>query len=209
MSIRPLRFLTLCIVLYLGFLYPRPARAQSPVAAGAGPSVNASIGPSYVSWGLTPSNRVGLSGLDASAEGSFLRRIGVKVDVGYARAWNVLGSGQHADVLNYLGGPVIHLSRREGFTAYVQGLVGGARITGPVPVTGGLFGSGYANKLAWSAGVGVEYRFSGALAFRVGGDYLHTAFFSPSQAVQGQTDFRAVSSIVYYFRAGSGRNSRF
>jgi len=209
MSIRPLRILTLCTVLYAGFLYPEPARAQSPVAAGTGPSVNVSLGSSYVSMGMTSSSRVDLNGLDASAEADFLARIGVKIDVGYARAWNVFGSGQHSDVLNYLGGPVFHFSRRKGFTAYVEGLVGGARVTGPVPLTGGGFGGGYANKLAWSAGLGAEYRFSGALAFRVGGDYLHTVYFSSPQTLQGQTDFRAVGSIVYYFRSGSGRNSRY
>jgi opacity protein-like surface antigen len=161
--------------------------------------MNVSLGASYVSMGMTPSPRVGLNGLDASVEASFLRRIGLKLDVGYARAWNVLGSGRHSDVLSYLGGPVIHLSRREGFTAYVQGLVGGARVTGVVPLTGGGFGGGYANKPAWCAGLGAEYRFSDGLAFRAGGDYLHTTFFSPSGTLQGQTDFRAVSSVVYYF----------
>ncbi|HXY25846.1 MAG TPA: hypothetical protein VEI73_14415 [Candidatus Acidoferrum sp.] len=171
--------------------------------------MNVSLGSSYVSMGMTPSSRAGLNGLDASAEAGFLTRIGLKLDVGYARAWNVFGSGQHSDVLNYLGGPVLHLSRRKGFAAYVQGLLGGARVTGPVALTGGGFGGGYANKLAWSAGLGAEHRFSGALAFRVGGDYLHTAYFSSPQTLRGQTDFRAVGSIVYYFRSGSERNSRY
>jgi len=204
MSIRPLGILALCVVLHPGL-----SHAQSPVAAGGGPSVNVSLGSSYVSMGVTSSSRVALNGLDASTEADFLSRVGLKIDVGYARAWNVFGSGRHSDVLNYLGGPVVRLSRRKGFAAYVQGLVGGARITGPVPLTGGVFGSGYANKLAWSAGLGAEYRFSGGLAFRFGGDYLHTAFFSPSQTLQGQTDLRTVGSIVYYFRSGSERNSRF
>lgn len=188
-------------------LYPGAARAQSPVAAGTAPSVDVSLGTSYVSLGMTPSSQVGLVGLDASGEADLLKRIGIKLDVGYARAANVFTSGRHSDVLNYLGGPVLHFSRREGFAAYVQGLVGGARVTGPAPATGGGFGSGYANKLAWSGGLGVEYRFGGALALRFGGDYLHTTYFSPTGALQGQTDFRAVSSIVYYFRTGSRGNS--
>lgn len=156
---------------------------------------------------VTPSSRIWLNGLDASTEADFLSRIGVKIDVGYARAWNVFGTDHHSDVLNYLGGPVVHLSRRKRFAAYVQGLVGGARVTGLVPLTGGGFGTGYTNRLSWSAGLGAEYRFSPALAFRVGGDYLHATFFSPSQTLQGQNDYRAVGSFVYYFRAGRG--SRF
>jgi hypothetical protein len=204
MNIRAFGIFTLCIA-----LYPGAARAQFPTAAGSGPSVNVSLGSSYTSLGMTPSSQVGLNGVDTSGEADFLSRVGIKIDVGYARAWNVFGSGRHSDVLDYLGGPVLHLTRRKAFTAYVQGLVGGARVTGPVPLTGGGFGVGYANKLAYSAGLGVEYRLSGALAFRVGGDYLHTVFFSPSQTIQGQKDYRAVGSIVYYFRSGSGRYSRF
>lgn len=204
MSTRPLRILMFCILLYSG-----SARAQGPIAAGAGPSMNVSLGPSYVSMGMNSSSRVALNGLDAGAEVGFLTRIGIKLDAGYARAWNVFGSGRHSDILDYLGGPIVHISRRKAFAAYLQGLVGGARITGPVPLAGVKFGTGYANKLAWGAGLGAEHRFSDGLAFRVGGDYLHTAFFSSSGTLQGQTDFRTVASIVYYFRGGSERNSRF
>lgn len=197
MSIRRLGILTVCVVLCCG-----SARAQSPVAAGTAPSVNVSLGTEYVGLGMTPSSQVGLIGLDASAEGDFLKRIGLKLDVGYARAGNVFASGRHSDVLSYLGGPVLHLWRREGFAVYVQGLLGGARVTGPAPAAVGGFGSGYANELAWSAGLGVEHRFSGGLALRFGGDYMHTAYFSPTGTLQGQTDFRAVSSVVYYFHGG-------
>ena len=203
MSIRRHSSLTLCIVLYPGL-----ARAQSPIAAGAAPNVSVSLGYSAVSLGMTPSSQVPLNGLDASAATDFLSRIGAKLDVGYSRASNVFASGRHSDVLNYLGGPVVRLSRSKKFAAYAQGLLGGARVTGPVPVAGGGFGSGYANKLSWSAGLGAEYRFSGALAFRVGGDYLHTAYFSSSATLRGQTDFRSVGSIVYYFGRGSKLNSR-
>lgn len=203
MSTRRLSILTLCVVLYPGL-----ARAQSPIAAGAAPSVGVSLGYSSVSLGMTPSSRVALNGLDASATTDFLSRIGAKLDVGYGRASNVFASGRHSDVLYYLGGPVVRLSRRKRFAAYAQGLLGGARVTGPVPLAGGGFGSGYANKLSWSAGLSAEYRFSGALAFRVGGDYLHTAYFSPSATLRGQSDFRTIGSIVYYFGRGSRLNSR-
>ena len=203
MSISRLSILTLGIVLYPGL-----ARAQSPIAAGAAPNVSVSLGYSSVSLGMTPSSRVALNGLETSAATDFLSRVGAKLDVGYARASNVFASGRDSDVLYYLGGPVVRLSRRKGFAAYAQGLLGGARVTGPVPLTGGGFGSGYANKLSWSAGLGAEFRLSGALAFRVGGDYLHTAYFSPSATLRGQTDFRTIGSIVYYFGRGSRLNSR-
>lgn len=198
MSLRRFTFLTIAIVLHPGL-----ARAQSPVAAAAAPNVSASFGYSAMSLGLAPSSRVVLNGLDASASSDFLSRIGLKLDVGYARAWNALGSGRHSDVLSYLGGPVVRLSRQRRFAAYAQGLLGGARVTGPVPVTGGGFASGYVNKLAWSAGLSTEYRFSDAFAFRVGADYLQTAYFTSSAAFRGQSDFRTTGSIVYYFGRGS------
>lgn len=133
MSIRRLSILTIGIVLYPGLAR---AQSQSPIAAGAAPSVSVSFGYSSVSLGMTPSSRVALNGLDASAATDFVSRIGVKLDVGYARASDVFASGRHSDVLNYLGGPVVRLSRRRRFAAYAQGLLGGRQGYGARPAHG-------------------------------------------------------------------------
>lgn len=197
----PMKFcitIGLCIAFCTG-----SALAQSPTVGATGPTVNASLGHSYLNLEMPSSSRIGLNGAQASVTVDYFR-LGVRLDLGYVRAQNVLGSSYHSDVLSYLAGPVFCPLRHKRFRTYIQGLIGGARITGPVPLAGG-FGRGYVNKLAWGAGCGWEYEFSRSFAFRVGGDYLHTAFFSPALTIRGQNNFRTAGSIVYFLGTGSRR----
>lgn len=182
----------------------RSALAQSPTVGAIGPSFNGSLGHSYVGFEMPSSDRIGLNGAEASVTVDY-SRLGVRLDLGYVRAQNVFGSGYHTDVLSYLAGPILYPSRHKRLRTYIQGLIGGARITGPVPLAGGGFGRGYVNKFAWGAGCGWEYEFSSSFAFRVGGDYLHTPFFSPALTIRGQNNFRTTASIVYFFGTGSQR----
>ena len=193
-SMRSYKKIAICI-----FFCSSSTLAQSPTVGAIGPAVNASLGYSYLNIEVPSSARIVLNGVEASATIDTLPRLGVKLDLGYARASNVFGSGYHSDVLSYLAGPVLYPSRHKKLTIYIQGLIGGARVTGPVPLAGGGFDHGYVNKLAWGAGCGWEYEFSSSFAFRVGGDYLHTAFFSSALTIRGQNNFRTAGSIVYFF----------
>jgi opacity protein-like surface antigen len=121
------------------------------------------------------------------------------MDSSYVRASNVLDTGQHVDVLNYLAGPVFYPTRSTKLTTYVHGLVGGARVTGLISESGSEFQMGYVNKLSWALGGGVEYQVSPSFAIRTGGDYQHTYFYNADVAIRGQNGFRAVCSIVYAF----------
>jgi hypothetical protein len=193
------------IVLYTLFI-PIPVMAQVPTPVANAPSISTSFGYSYVSLDASPSSRVMLNGAEASATVDFRPRLGAKVDVGYVRASNVLGSDRHSDVLSYLVGPVLYYSsRHKRLRTYVQALVGGARVTGPVPLSRGAFATGFVNKLSWGGGGGLEYELSGPFAFRVGSDYIHTAFFSPTLIIRGQNDIRSAVSVVYLF---GGRSTR-
>jgi len=200
--------LKFCVAAFVGVVFlgltPASASAQVPVPAAAGRSVNVSVGYSYVDLAMTPSNRVSLNGIDASLTGDILSRFGLAIDTGYARASNVFVSGHHSDLLSYLGGPVFYPSRSKRLTTFVRGLAGGARETGPVPINGGGFASGYANKFAWAFGAGAEWKVHSSIGIRVGGDYLHAAYFAGSPAVRGQGNIRATGSFVYYF----GRHHR-
>jgi hypothetical protein len=100
------------------------ASAQSPVAAATGRKIDVSLGYSYVSHGESHSDRVALRGADASFTIG-ASRLGLRVDLGYARAGNVLGTGRHSDVLSYLAGPVVYPTRHRNFDAYIHVLVGG------------------------------------------------------------------------------------
>jgi len=180
------------------------AAAQSPIPAGTGRLFEASVGYSYVSAAALPSSRTGLSGVDTSVTVSIPARLGLRADLGYVRGTNVLGHGHNAAVLSYLGGPVFYPTSNRHLLTYVHGLIGAARVSGPVAFNGGGIWPGWANKLSWAFGAGVEYWVSDSMAFRTGADYLHTAFFDSSLALRGQNNFRTTGSFVYFF----GRRSR-
>jgi hypothetical protein len=178
-----------------------PAIGQTPKIAGSEPVVSASLGYSYINLGLQPS-RANLNGLDATFSVDFHPHFGVMLDLGYARGANVNGSTRHADVLSYLAGPVFYVSRNTGVTFYVHVLGGGARITGAIPGPHG-FSRGYINEPALAAGGGLELHISRSFAVRAGADYLRASYLTSPTAFGGQNDFRAVTSLVYYF--GSNR----
>ena len=114
-----------------------PIRSKNPVAAARGKTIELALGYSYVSQAENQSTRLGFRGADASFTIGF-SRLGIKADVGYARASNVLGMGRHSDVFSYLVGPVFHPTRHRSFDTYIHALVGGARVSGPISTNGGL-----------------------------------------------------------------------
>jgi opacity protein-like surface antigen len=180
--------------------------AQSTVAAGRARSADASLGYSYVSHTEFQSTQVGLNGIDASATFGFNSWLGIKGDLGYFRAANVLGTPSHSDVLSYLVGPVFYPTTQGRVRTYVHALFGGARVTGPVPVAGGFLIGSWATRFACAVGGGIEYQFSDSIGFRTGVDYLRTAYFGPSLTIQGQNNIKATVAMVYFF--GSKRRRR-
>lgn len=174
-----------------------PLSTRGPAKAGSGPTVKVSVGYVYLSLALPSSNRINLSGVDTAVTADFLHHLGATADFSYSRASDVLGSGHHADVLSYLAGPVFYPSQHAKFTTYFHGLMGASRVTGVVPISGATDLTGYANEISWAFGGGVEYQVSRSVAFRGGGDYLHTAFYASDRTIRGQNNFRAICGIVY------------
>ena len=197
-----MRRITNCFALMaLSLLVPR-GHAQSPLFAGSGPVIEAGVGYSYVNMGIPSSSRFSLNGADASMNIDFSRRFGVKLDLGYARAFDVFGTGHHADVLSYMGGPVFCPVRRRRFSLQAEFLAGAARETGVDLVTTGGTVLGFANKFAWATGGGAQFRMAPSFYLHLGADLFHTAFFNPDAAVKGQSNFRSVISAVYTFHGG-------
>jgi len=180
------------------------ATVKNPVAAARGKTIDVSLGYSYLSHGESNSNRVGLKGADAAFTLG-TSRLGIRADLGYARAANVHGTGRHSDVLSYLAGPVFYPARHRHFDTYIHALVGAARVSGPVPRNGGGFLlGGWATGYAWAVGGGVDYWILHSMAIRTGVDYMRTAYFDSSLAIRGQNNIRTTATVVYYF----GRPSR-
>lgn len=175
------------------------AAGQDPPVAGIGPLLEGGLGYSYVNMDFPSARRVGMNGLDANLTADFLSTVGVRADLGYARTSNVFNSGHHSDVLSYLAGPVIYPFRRKRITLYTDILVGGARVTGATPTVGGGHILGYANKVSWVCGFGLQYSVSPSLGIRFDTNYLHTAYFNSSVEVRGQENLRTIISLVWYF----------
>ena len=92
---------------------------------------------------------------DTAVTALILPRVGVTADLTYVRASNSLDLGHHADVLSYLTGPVYYPVRAGRLTSFVHGLIGGARVTGPIPAGANSFlGGGYANFLVKTSFMG-------------------------------------------------------
>jgi hypothetical protein len=173
------------------------ASAQA-LPAGRSSSWDLSLGYSYVSHPVTSSDRVGLNGFDASVTVALASRLAIRGDVALARSGNLLDAPTHSSVLSYLAGPVFYPMIRPKVDVYAQALFGGARVTGPVPVNGGILIGGYAEHFAWAIGGGVDYRLSRSFALRCGVDYLRTEyFFGPALTVKGQSNIRLTASVVY------------
>lgn len=186
-------------------IFPVSSFAQSPFSTGSGPAVSASVGYSYVSLPIPSATRISLNGVGASITADFRSRFGVKIDLNYARAANVYGTGHHSDVLSYMLGPVFYPVNDDRLTVYIQGLVGGSRITGVVPRGAGAFYLAYTNGLSWAVGGGIQRSISSSLAIQTETDYLHTSFIDSTATFRGQNGLRIIGSLVYRWGTHSNR----
>jgi len=162
--------------------------------------MDVSLGYSYMRSTTPLSTTLNLNGVVANITEGITPRLGIKADVGYLRAANVLGTGRHADVLDYLVGPVFYPKRDRHLVTFAHGLFGGARVTGIAPI-GGVLRQGYVYDFSWAFGGGYEYWFTDSMAMRASVDALHTSFFNASGGIQGRYDLRPVVGFVYYFGA--------
>jgi len=195
----------ICKMVLLGVAVVPVGKAQNILMAGRAPALEAGIGYSYIDASIPSQGRLEMNGVDLLGTADFSRRFGVHVDLGYARNSNVFNSNHTADVLTYLAGPAFYPVRERNLDIYAHLLCGGARDTGVNYESDGTMLIGFVNKFAWAAGGGVQYRFSRAFALRVGVDYLRTHFFSSSILVQGQSNLRSSTSLIYTFGEGRER----
>jgi opacity protein-like surface antigen len=178
-------------------LFPAAAFAQAPFSAGSGPVITASVGYSYLNVPIPSATRIGLNGLGASITADFPSRFGAKIDLNYARAANVFGTGHHSDVLSYMIGPMFYPVSNKRMAVYVQALAGGSRADGVIPNGAGGFDIVYTEGFAWAIGAGVERSISSTLSVRTETDYMNTSTIDSSGAFRGQSDLRVTGSLVY------------
>lgn len=140
------------ILLGLGlFFFAVSTRAQS---------VDAGIGYSYLRIG--GSDGLNQNGVSGSVAYNPNRWLGVVADVG---GYHASPSGVSVNTYTYLFGPRFSLRNPSHLTPFVQGLVGGSRIT-----VGS--GGGSSDQFAYSLGGGVDFGLLPHLAFRPQVDYI-------------------------------------
>jgi hypothetical protein len=185
------------------FLFVAPLMAQSrfdtqAAATATGPSFEASLGYVYFSM-ATPSQRIGLAGVDASGLVKFDAHWAATADATYARTGDVFDTGHSANVLSFLAGPVFYppILRKAGL--FVRALIGASRVESAAPVNGTDYLDGWVARPSYAIGGGLEHSLFASLAVRVQGDYQHTTYGDSAGDIQGQNDLRLTTSMVYRF----------
>ena len=167
--------------------------------AGMAPVLEGGFGYSYVQSNVPSQGKIGMNGVQGIFNGDFNRHWGVKLDVGYSRSFDAFQSGRTADMLTYMGGPVLYPIRTRNSNVYVHLLLGGARQTGVQYTTDGRVVLGYVNKFARAGGAGFQRRITTSWSVRIGADYMRTAFFDQNIVVTRQSNLRGSASLIYTF----------
>jgi hypothetical protein len=154
---------------------------------------------SYVDAKVPSQGTLGMNGVQGMFNADFNRHWGVKLDVGYSRVFDAFHSGRSADILTYMGGPVVYPLRGRNYNVYAHVLFGGARETGVNFTSTGQEALGYVNRFAWAGGAGFQRRISTSWSVRIGADYLRTSFFNQNLAVAAQSNLRASVGVIYTF----------
>jgi hypothetical protein len=185
-------------------LFIAPLLAQSHLQSGGAPvgatgaSVEASFGFAYLTMAM-PSQRVGLTGINATGLVKFGSRWGAMVGSTYASTGNVLSTGHGGSLLSMMAGPVYYLKTLEKSEIFVHALAGASRVNGAVPVTGTQYLGGWVTRPSYAFGVGVERYLFGSFAVRAQADYQRTTFVNSSDTMQGQNNLLLTTSIAYRF----------
>ena len=188
-----------CLFLLVAPLLAQTRSRTGEAAAGAtGPAFEASLGYVYLSM-ATPSQRVGLTGLDGNGLVRFASRWGATVDATYVGAGNVLGTGHSGNVLSCLAGPVFYPVGHGQTGIFIHALAGASWVDSAVPVSGTYYLGGWVVRPSYAVGGGFEHYLFRPLAVRAQADYQRTTFVNPTGAMQGQNNLRLTTSVVYRF----------
>ena len=126
------------------------------------------VGVGYTSLNQVNQSNSGLVGVTGSVTRNFGDHFGIKVDGGHY-AWTVTSSNAGNPFVDlFLAGPVIRGNIFEKWSAYGEGLIGGAH-TGNVSIQPNI-------SFAGGLGVGVEYAFKPRLSLRMYGDDIASSF---------------------------------
>jgi len=192
-----MRRVFVCVLLFVSPLLAQ-AHLQTSAVGATAPSFEASLGYAYFNMDM-PSQRVGLTGLNANGLVNFNSRWGVTVDALYASTGSVFGTGQSANVLSLLAGPVFYPAVFAKSGIFVHAMAGACRVESAVPVSGTSYLNGWVARPSYLVGGGFEQSLFGPLGIRIQGDYQFTSFGDSAGTIHGQNNLRLSTGIVYRF----------
>ncbi len=178
---------------------PAPAPAPKPKASIGGPTVPRVewfLGYSYVRVHVSGEPSVNFNGGSTSIAYNFNKYFGLVADLGGYHAGSLPDSTEKANVFSYVFGPRFSFRSDSRLTPYVQGLLGGSRLS--------VYDSTSSDHRAGFAGVaggGLDYAASDRIGIRlVQAEYFLTRFRNIAPSIV-QHNLRISSGIV--FRLGS------
>ena len=192
------RRLLLCVLLISAPLVAQTGTETKRPAAIA-PQFEASVGYVYDSVSSASVPRIGLHGVDADGLMRLAPRWAARIDLTFARAGNVAGTGYAEKHFSGMIGPVFYLMQREKTEVFVHALAGMAWVDSAVPISSTAYFKGYETRPSFAFGGAVERAISGPFAVRIGADYQRTTFVNSALALQGQNNLRVTTSLVYRF----------
>ena len=197
MGIDCIRIISFCLMLCGAQLFAQSElRGNAP--AGTASAFEASVGYVFMSMTSAQTPRLNLAGLDANGVLQFALRWAAMVDLTFARAANVPGTGHSDKVFSALAGPEFFLIDRHRGNVFVQALAGVGLVNSAF-LADGLEFHGYAARFSYALGAGAEVTVHGPIAVRVTGDYQRTTFVNSVLVDIPQNNLRFGTSLVYRF----------
>jgi hypothetical protein len=198
MGIDWIRIVSFCLMLCGAQLFAQSElRGNAP--AGTASAFEASVGYVFMSMSSAETPRLNLVGVDANSVLQFAPRWGAMVDLTFARAAKVPGTGHSDRVFSALAGPEFFLTDRVRGNVFVHSLAGVALVDSAFLGADAFEFHGYAARFSYALGGGAEVMLHGPIALRVTGDYQRTTFVNSALEAVPQNNFRLGTSLVYRF----------
>lgn len=198
MGIDWIRIILFCLM-FCGVQLFAQSELRGNAPAGAVSAFEASVGYVFMSMTSAETPRLNLVGVDANSVLQFAPRWGAMVDLTFARAANVPGTGHSDKVFSALAGPEFFLIDRHRGNVFVHALAGAGLVDSAFLAPDGVEFHGYAARFSYALGAGADVTVHGPIAFRVTGDYQRTTFVNSALGNIAQNNLRLGTSLVYRF----------
>lgn len=155
----------------------------------------------YVFMSMTSAEtpRLNLVGVDANSVLQFAARWDAMVDLTFARAANVPGTGHSDKVFRALAGPQLFPIDRHRGNVFVHALAGVGLVDSAFLAADGFELHGYAARFSYALGAGADVTMHSPIALRVTGDYQRTTFVNSVLGAIPQNNLRLGTGLVYRF----------